>query len=119
MEAVSGLAGVYRLAVVARGCGGDLTDNDALTELTRRAAVASGLHVVGETVHAFVPHGLSVALLLAQSHLVLSTWPEHRVAIVDLVVCGDHQAAHAVWQTLQQHLRPTMVELSAQTISLE
>jgi len=53
------------------------------------------------------------------AQVVLSTWPEHHVAIVDLVVCGDHEAAHAAWQALQQHLRPMMVELSAQTISLE
>lgn len=68
---------LHRLSVVARGCRGDLANNQLLTALIRQAAAVSGLSVVGEAVHAFVPHGLFIALLLAQSHLVLSTWPEY------------------------------------------
>jgi S-adenosylmethionine decarboxylase len=87
---------IHRLSVVARGCRGDLTNNELLTALVRQAAGASGLSVVGETVHAFVPHGLSTALLLAQSHLVLSTWPEYQTVFLDLVVCADSDATFAV-----------------------
>ncbi|MGH3975360.1 MAG: S-adenosylmethionine decarboxylase, partial [Pseudonocardiaceae bacterium] len=67
---------------------------------------------------AYVPHGLSVAFLFAQSHLVVSTWPEHRTATVDLAVCADQHAAEAVWGELNRYLQPTTVEVSAQTVNL-
>ncbi|MGH3905008.1 MAG: S-adenosylmethionine decarboxylase [Pseudonocardiaceae bacterium] len=111
-------ATVHRIAVVARDCHGDLTSGERVSSAARRAAAASGLTLVAEATFAYVPHGLSVAILLAQSHLVISTWPEHRTATVDLAVCADQQAAQAVWSELDRYLRPTTVETLAQTITL-
>lgn len=109
-------ASIHRLSVVARGCRGDLRNNELLTALIRKAADASGLSVVGEAVHAFVPHGLSIALLLAQSHLVLSTWPEYQTSVLDLMVCADNRAAIAVWQEIRNYVWPTTVEVIEQSV---
>ncbi|MDQ6758885.1 MAG: S-adenosylmethionine decarboxylase [Acidobacteriota bacterium] len=107
---------IHRLSVVARGCHGDLTNNELLTALVRQAAGASCLSVVGEAVHAFVPHGLSIALLLAQSHLVLSTWPEYQTVVLDLMVCADSGAAFAVWQEIRKYVLPMTFETSEQSV---
>lgn len=107
---------IHRLSVVARGCRGDLTSNELLTALVRQAAGASGLSVVGEAAHALVPHGLSIALLLAQSHLVLSTWPEYQTAVLDLMVCADGGAAFAVWQKIGSYIQPTTFEVTEQSV---
>ncbi|MGH3801183.1 MAG: S-adenosylmethionine decarboxylase family protein [Pseudonocardiaceae bacterium] len=107
---------IHRLAVVARGCRGDLTNNELLTALIQQAAGASGLSVVGAAVHAFVPHGLSIALLLAQSHLVFSTWPEYQTAVLDLMVCTDGSAAFAVWQEIGKYIQPTTFEVTEQSV---
>ncbi|MGH3752005.1 MAG: S-adenosylmethionine decarboxylase family protein [Pseudonocardiaceae bacterium] len=107
---------IHRLSVVARGCRGDLTDNELLIASIRKAAGASGLSVVGEAVYAFVPHGLSVALLLAQSHLVLSAWPEYQTAVLDLMVCADSGAAFAVWQEISRYVLPMTFEVTEQSI---
>lgn len=107
---------IHRLSVVARGCRGDLTDNESLIALVRKAAGAGGLSIVGEAVCAFVPHGLSVALLLAQSHLVLSTWPEYRTAVLDLMVCADSSAALAVWQEISGYVLPMTFEVTEQGV---
>ncbi|MGH3753604.1 MAG: S-adenosylmethionine decarboxylase family protein [Pseudonocardiaceae bacterium] len=106
---------IHRLSVVARGCRGDLTNNELLAALIRQAAGASGLSVVGEAVHAFVPHGLSIALLLAQSHLVFSTWPEYQTAVLDLMVCADRGAALAVWQEISKYIQPATFEVAEQS----
>ncbi|MGH4012516.1 MAG: S-adenosylmethionine decarboxylase family protein [Pseudonocardiaceae bacterium] len=107
-----------RIAVVARDCQGDLTSGEGMISAARRAVAASGLTVVAETTFAYVPHGLSLAFLLAQSHLVISTWPEHGTATVELAVCADQQAAQACWNELDRYLQPTTVELLTQTIHL-
>lgn len=109
---------IHRIAVVARECRGDLACGEGVSLAARRAATASGLTLVAEAAFAYVPHGLSVALLLAQSHLVISTWPEHRTATVDLAVCADQHAARAAWSELNRYLQPTTVEVWAQTVNL-
>lgn len=109
---------LHRLSVVARGCRGDLTNNELLTARVRQAAVASGLSVVAEAVHAFVPHGLSIALLLAQSHLVLSTRPEYQTAVLDLMVCADSDAALAVWQKISKYVLPMTFEVTEQRLAM-
>lgn len=109
---------IHRMVVVARDCRGDLTSSGSVSSAARRAVAAGGLTLVAEATHAYVPHGLSVALLLAQSHLVISTWPEYQASTVDLALCTDEQAALAVWNELKRYLRPTRVELLTQTIDL-
>lgn len=48
----------------------------------------AGLHPVGaEAVHRFTPQGLSVAMLLAESHVAVHTWPELGTAYVTLTTC--------------------------------
>jgi S-adenosylmethionine decarboxylase len=109
---------VHWLAVVARECRGDLTNGEGVCSAARRAAVAGGLTVVADATFAYVPHGLSIALLLAQSHLVISTWPEHRTATVDLAVCAEPEAAGVVWHELARYLEPTSTEVAAHTVDL-
>ena len=41
-----------------------------------------GATVVGESTVRYVPHGLTIAVFLAESHIVLTTWPEHRLLLI-------------------------------------
>ena len=71
-----------------------LTDLDTLSKLCREATLAAGLTIVDEKYHVFPewqgqPGGITGAVLLAESHLAIHTWPEHRYAAVDLFTCGE------------------------------
>ena len=66
-----------------------LTDADELRTVLRAAATAGGATVVGEEFYAFPNGAVTGVLLLAQSHLTIHTWPELRLANVDLLTCGD------------------------------
>lgn len=107
---------LHRLSIVARGCRGDITDNELLTAIIADAAKVSGLSVVKATVHAFTPHGLSIVLLLAQSHLVFSTWPEYATVMLDLTACTDRGAALTVWREISDHLLPMTYEINEQDV---
>src|SRR5947199_327360 len=109
---------IYRLMAVARGCRGDLTNNEEIVQACHHAVDVNGLSVVSQAVHAFVPHGLSIALLLAQSHMAVSTWPEYRLATVDLAVCAAGWKAQAIWEELRFCLDPASVELSEGSVAL-
>ncbi len=74
----------------------DVTAGDpvALDDLTRvrgvldALVVDAGLHPVGaDATHRFEPQGLSVAVLLAESHVAVHTWPEVGAAYVTLTTC--------------------------------
>ena len=54
-----------------------------------RAASAVDAHVVGESFHQFTPQGVTGILSIAESHISIHTWPEHRYAAADVFTCGD------------------------------
>lgn len=62
----------------------DLTD---LMNAMRETVNRLGCTILGELPVTFQPHGLTCVLVLAESHLVVSTWPEHHHAQVDLFTC--------------------------------
>ena len=66
-----------------------LVDEDGLRSTLHAAAGAGGATVVGEAFHVFANGAVTGALLLAQSHLSVHTWPELLLANVDLLSCGD------------------------------
>jgi S-adenosylmethionine decarboxylase len=103
---------------MAYGCAGRLGDGAALTAAVAAAVRRAGLTIVADIAHVYVPHGVTVAALLAQSHVVVSTWPEHRTAVVDMAVCGDSGCATRLWETLTPALLPDVVQLREHTIAL-
>lgn len=60
------------------------------------AAGAMGATVIGSHFHAFPPHGVSGVVVIAESHLTVHTWPEHRYAAVDVFSCGALNLAAGV-----------------------
>ena len=81
------------------------TDAPALLRTCLDRVRASSLRAVAQLAHAFdaMPghvSGVTVTVLLAESHLCVHTWPEQRAATLDVYVCNysaDHSAkAHAL-----------------------
>ena len=65
-----------------------LNDLESLARALTEAAVAEGTTVLGTIRHAFEPAGVTVLLLLAESHVSLHTYPEEGRAFFDAFTCG-------------------------------
>jgi S-adenosylmethionine decarboxylase len=82
----------------------------ALRLLCRRATLESGLTIVGDVFHQFVPQGVTGTVLLAESHLAIHTWPEEKFVTVDVYVCNYMQdntkKAIRLYETLKSHFKP-------------
>lgn len=78
------------------GVGRNLDDIDFLTSLLLRAAEEAGASVVGMVTHRYTPQGVSIVLLVAESHISIHTWPEEDYAAVDVYTCGGTDAGRAV-----------------------
>jgi S-adenosylmethionine decarboxylase proenzyme len=97
-------------------CKGDrrlLLDAGMLAALCRRACAGSGLVVVAEAFHQFPGAGATGALVLAESHLAIHTWPELDSVTLDLYVCNYSQdnraAARTAYDTLRAGFKPGRV----------
>lgn len=72
-----------------RGCSG-LTDLKLIEKALTEAAAVAGATLLDVRLHAFGPgQGVTGVALLAESHISIHTWPEHRYAAVDIFLCGQ------------------------------
>jgi len=82
-----------------------MDDPQALRTLCLQAVRAAGLQPVCELFHRFPgPGGVTGAVLLAESHLAVHTWPEHGTVTIDAFVCNLHQDNSARAQQLLEAL---------------
>ena len=81
------------------GCRHDILDDiTVVRQLLETAATTAGATIVQTVAHQFTPHGVSVVVVVEESHLSIHTWPEAGYAAVDFYTCGecDPQLAHDV-----------------------
>ncbi|WP_201777905.1 adenosylmethionine decarboxylase [Ornithinibacillus contaminans] len=72
------------------GCPSEIIENNKLIEkFMNEAADYSGATIVESVFHHFNPYGVSGAVIIAESHLTIHTWPEYGYASVDVYTCGD------------------------------
>ena len=91
---------------------------EALRDLCLAVCAVPGLTPVGQVFHQFgsatEPAGATGAVILAESHLAVHTWPELSAVTLDLYVCNFSQdnssAARAACQRLIAAFSPERVE---------
>jgi S-adenosylmethionine decarboxylase proenzyme len=96
-----------------------LVSSDKLRDLCVKACTDSGLTVLGQHFYQFdgvsgtQDGGSTGAVVLAESHLAIHTWPERDGATLDVYVCNytaDNTAkAESVYKTLVTALKPAEV----------
>lgn len=92
-----------------------LASRDALRPLLLDAVRAAGATIVTEVFHNFSPHGVSGVIVIAESHVAIHSWPEHRYAAVDIFSCSPVLDQKAMAAAIQKALEAT----SAETRTLE
>ncbi|MAI42013.1 MAG: S-adenosylmethionine decarboxylase family protein [Candidatus Azotimanducaceae bacterium] len=49
----------------------------------------TNLSVREKCISKYEPQGITIALILEESHLMVNTWPEHRVLQIEVFACTD------------------------------
>jgi S-adenosylmethionine decarboxylase proenzyme len=87
-----------------------MRDTAPLRALCLAACRTAGLTVVAEAFHGFAGAGATGAVVLAESHLAVHTWPELGAVTLDLYVCNfsrdNRAAAEAAYAALTAAFRP-------------
>ena len=103
----------HQLAIELYGCDPWVLDDvGAISRHMLSAAAAAGATVVGHSFHRFSPQGVSGVVIIAESHLAVHTWPEHRYAAVDLFTCGTQLHAERAVQHLREALGAEGIEVT-------
>ena len=82
-------------------CSQDLLDDPQFVASALAKATRLGLStLLKQVTHHFHPHGVTVLGLLAESHISIHTWPEHRYAAADVFTCGEEAKPQRACQYL-------------------
>ena len=81
-------------------------------DVLERAANEVSAKVVRRFTQRFSPHGVSVIMILAETHLSIHTWPEHGYAAVDVFVCGEGRDPYVAWEVIRESLNPESFEVN-------
>ena len=100
---------VQEWIVDAYGCTGDLNNLERLEKLSREALEKIGANVVAKAEHRFHPHGLTLCLILKESHFIISTWPEYKMVIMNIFLCNPKMNPSEVWEHFAREFSPSKV----------
>ena len=93
------------LLLELKGCDKEvLNDLSFLKSCLVTAAEEAGAEVLAVSFHQFNPHGVSGAVIIAESHLFIHTWPEYGYAAADIFTCGDSVQTEKAAQILIEKL---------------
>lgn len=85
-------------------------DLEGLRVAMMKAVEASRATVLKHAEHVFSPDGLTMVILLSESHASIHTYPEEGACFVDLFTCGHTCSAEAFDAVLREFLQPSRVE---------
>jgi len=97
---------IKELLVDMYGCEGNLNDEKFLCETLETAANQVGAKIIRRVIQRFSPRGVSVILILAETHISIHTWPEYGYAALDIFICGEGKDPNVVWNVIKKALQP-------------
>lgn len=97
---------IEEIIVDAIRCQCDLSDKASLLNIMKQAAVSVGARILESHCTQYEPYGATFVLLLAESHILLSTWPEYDYATMNIFLCNKDMSTTQIRDQLLNHLRP-------------
>lgn len=97
---------ITQLLVDCYQCAGPLNDEVQLLSCLESASIAVGAEIVGTHVQKYRPHGVTAVVFLAESHAMVTTWPEHCFAAVDIFLCNPTMKPMTALNHVVSVLRP-------------
>ncbi len=109
----------YDITILARECE-HLPDNGTLKEYIRRIAMALDTKIVDTVTHDFDPWGVTHCAVLSTSHAIVHTYPEHRLAYVNISSCKEPASMHRLLDLTCQcfHVAIADIECDVRRVTL-
>lgn len=102
---------IRELLVDLYGCKVGLDNVEFLTRVLETAAQKMGSKIIKATSHKFSPAGTTVIVILAETHISIHTWPEHKYAALDIFICSEEVDPEVGWWIVKDALQPSSFEV--------
>lgn len=89
------------------GCDHDQLSNiEGLKAAMHEGVKASGATLLNTVYHVFPPDGLTMLMLLSESHASIHTYPEFNACFIDFFTCGTRCSSEKFDEVLREYLHP-------------
>lgn len=102
---------IRELLVDLYECEGNLDNTKSLIDIMVKAANKMGSTIVKTVQHKFSPTGITVILILAETHLSIHTWPEFNYAALDIFICNEEIDPGEGWNIVRAALKPSSFKM--------
>jgi S-adenosylmethionine decarboxylase proenzyme len=92
------------------GCS-NLNSPTTVEAALRDMVEAIGVTLLDLRVYPFKPIGVTGVAIVAESHIMIHTWPEHKYAAVDVFTCGEERDLTAAVEAVREHFTPDRVQM--------
>jgi S-adenosylmethionine decarboxylase proenzyme len=89
----------------------NLNSSQVVERALREVVQACDLTLLDLKVYPFTPVGITGVAVVAESHVMVHTWPEHGYAAVDVFTCGDQAHPEAALPALRECFSPERVQV--------
>ena len=103
---------INELLVDLYGCQGNLDDEKFLRKTLEAAAKSVNAKIIRRVTQRFSPTGVTVILILAETHISIHTWPEQGYAALDIFICGEGKSPEPAWEVVKKALNPASFKLN-------
>ena len=87
-------------------------DNEfQLDSLAREAVVICGGEVISSQFHKFSPQGVTILVLMSESHIAIHSYPEYDYAAVDVFTCGEKANPNLAIEYLKKIICPQKISM--------
>jgi len=91
------------------GCTGPLNNAKGLIEIMKNSARAAGAKVIGSKVQNYPKYGLTAIVFLAESHILVSTYPEINYAVVEVFMCNNQMNPAECGRLIAKYLKSARI----------
>lgn len=100
---------IKSLHIDAYKCECNLNDSKLLLAAFIKAAKSINAKIVKEIVYKYKPQGISIVLLLAETHASVFTWPEFDYAAVEIFLCNENMDPYIFLGVIKDILKPEKI----------
>jgi S-adenosylmethionine decarboxylase len=89
----------------------NLNSPGTVEQALRDVVTATGVTLLDLRVYPFTPIGVTGVAIVAESHIMIHTWPEHGYAAIDVFTCGDERDFSGTVDAVREHFSPERIQM--------
>lgn len=92
------------------GCD-NLNSTSVVEQALHDVIAATDATLLDLRVYPFSPVGVTGVAIVAESHIMIHTWPEYGYAAIDVFTCGEERDLSGAIEAVREHFAPERIQV--------